>query len=129
MHAARKCIERRKNPRTKTQVQSRSATRTLLRKKNALDNEKLAARDSAYCLHFSALAFYIFQHRLGFTSASRLSLFLGRMTMRSTRCDSRRDTSASHERAFSFLRCFTLRPRPKSHVTILRSRVECVNTN
>ena len=60
---------------SRTKIESRSAMRILLRK-NALDNEKLVSRDSAYCLHFSALAFYIFQHRLGFIATSRLLVSL-----------------------------------------------------
>jgi len=116
---------------TKALVQSRSATKTWKKKKNALDNEKLAARDSAYCLHFSALAFYIFQHRLDFTFISRLSLFLslslslflGWMTMRSARCDSR------HKRIprESIFLPLLFHAVDANHVMILRLYIKCVN--
>jgi len=50
---------------SRTKIESCSATRILLRK-NALDNEKLVSRDSAYCLHFSALAFLHLSAPAGF---------------------------------------------------------------
>lgn len=103
--------------------------RTLLRKKNTSHNEKLAACDSAYCLHFSALAFYVFQHRLSFMYfcfSSLLSLFLG---WQWGRRDVIRDATTSVPRESIFLPpLFHPAVQCKSHVAILRSRIKCANT-